>query len=557
MNRYQRVIEILDAAIGGRNVNIAVHGAFWRGITRQQFIEKKVLGLDLVVIGNGAASNLIKALKGESPFGADLDNPPDGARFDRMPSGLSPVADADIAFIAKWIDDGSPEEDAAPRPSAETAPADPSAVLQWRATNAPVASSRTDDIWFLDPQTGWAVNSNGQILKTSDGFDTYVKQLEDPEVYFRCIAFGSSSVGWAGTLSPPKVLFQTRDGGTSWTQVANLPANAPTAICGMSVIDENVAYMSGTNFPNRPPRMMKTLDSGATWTAWDMRPWASILIDTFFRTRKEGWVVGGKTDEPVATRTNVKAVVLFTEDGGKTWVNRAADLWDRLPKGEWGWKIQFLDDRVGFVTLESFNVGAILKTVDGGLSWTRIEITDPQRNANLEGVGFVDENHGWVGGWGDASFQRLSSSETLDGGRTWRDANEVGKAINRFRFFGKPVTSGFACGQTVYKYSSTTSPSVAALSKVSQPPLRLLVQNDPLRVEGPLQLPIIVPKGSSRLTIRIWDRFGDYVATPIDEAEPFAGRRIVEWDRGTRDRGYFIVRVTVDDFSESRLVHMS
>ena len=28
--------------------------------------------------------------------------------------------------------------------------------------------------------------------------------------------------------------------------------------------------------------MMKTLDSGQTWTAWDMRPWADILIDTYF-----------------------------------------------------------------------------------------------------------------------------------------------------------------------------------------------------------------------------------------------------------------------------------
>ena len=47
------------------------------------------------------------------------------------------------------------------------------AQLQWRPTNAPLASSRTDDIWFLDPVVGWAVNSNGQILKTSDGGMTW------------------------------------------------------------------------------------------------------------------------------------------------------------------------------------------------------------------------------------------------------------------------------------------------------------------------------------------------------------------------------------------------
>ncbi|MGH4016526.1 MAG: hypothetical protein ACRDSL_21860 [Pseudonocardiaceae bacterium] len=55
----------------------------------------------------------------------------------------------------------------------------------WRPTNAPVASSRTDDIWFLDPQRGWAVNSNGQIVHTGDGFATWEQQFHDPQVYLR------------------------------------------------------------------------------------------------------------------------------------------------------------------------------------------------------------------------------------------------------------------------------------------------------------------------------------------------------------------------------------
>jgi hypothetical protein len=48
-----------------------------------------------------------------------------------------------------------------------------------------------------------------------------------------------------------------------------------------------------------------------------MRPWADILIDTYFTGPDRGWVVGGKTDQPVPTRSNVKPVVLFTEDGGQ------------------------------------------------------------------------------------------------------------------------------------------------------------------------------------------------------------------------------------------------
>jgi photosystem II stability/assembly factor-like uncharacterized protein len=554
MDRYTQVIRILDNAIGGPNVNIGVHGAFWRGLTRDQFVAKQVQGIPLLAVGNGAGSNVVKALRGETPFGDDLDPPAPNSRFDRMPSGMSPVASADVDFIQKWIDDGCPATDAPPPPSGSTTPTQRRTGLQWRPTNAPVASSRTDDIWFIDRQTGWAVNSNGQIIKTTDGFETFTEQLHDQELYFRCIGFASAKVGWAGTLTPPKIVFGTRDGGNTWNAVANLPADAPSAVCGLSVVNENVVFMSGTNFPNRPPAMMKTIDGGATWTAWSMTPWASILIDTYFIDADRGWVVGGKADVPRPTRNDVKAVVLFTDDGGKTWVNRAANLAATLPKGEWGWKIQFLNDKVGFVSLENFNAGAILKTTDGGVTWTRIDINDPQKNANLEGVGFVDENHGWVGGWGDAKFQRLSTSETLDGGKTWQNANQVGKALNRFRFFGNPVTLGYASGQTVYRYSS--APVVTAAIAMAPRQDRSILAEPTVEVHGKLVLAVQVPAGAQRLTVRIWDRFGDYLGTPIDEEKPKAGGRTVEWATGGQT-GPFIGRATVDGVSESTIVRVT
>ena len=178
MTRYERVMQILDEAIGGPDVNIGVHRAFWRELTRDQFITKKVFNLDLMVVGSGSAANVVKALKGEAPFGADLPNPPPDARFSRMPAGLPPVSDADIAFIQTWIDDGCPE--------------DPFPPLHWRPTGAPPASSRTDDIWFLDPQVGWAVNSNGQIIRTKNGGATWDEQKVVPApAYLRCVGFAA------------------------------------------------------------------------------------------------------------------------------------------------------------------------------------------------------------------------------------------------------------------------------------------------------------------------------------------------------------------------------
>jgi photosystem II stability/assembly factor-like uncharacterized protein len=553
MTRYERVLVILDDAIGGPDSNIGVHGAFWRGLSRDQFVAKKVQGRQLLIVNDGAGSNLTKALKGQAPFGADLPTPPPGALLSRMPAGFDPVPDDEIAFIEKWISEGCREDEFVANPPA-------GAVLVWRPTNAPVASSRTDDIWFLDPAIGWAVNSNGQIIHTEDGGETWVQQLHDEEVYFRCVGFASPTHGWAGTLTPGKTLYETSDGGANWNLVSNLPALAPPAVCGLSVVNASVIYASGTNFPNRPTRVLKSIDGGQTWVGLNMLTWANILVDCYFTSADRGWVVGGKTDQAVATRANVKPVVLLTEDGGQTWVNKVAGITGQLPLGEWGWKIQFLDDRIGFVSLENLNAGAILKTTDGGETWTRMPINDPQKNANLEGVGFVDPDHGWVGGWGDAQFQRRSSSETFDGGLTWRDANEIGLAINRFRFFGKPVTVGYASGDTVYKYSSDPVPAgLAGAPAGGAVQGQLLAGLEPLQTSGTVTFPIIVPPDSGHLAVRIWDRFGDLVRLLVDENSPAPGGRDLSWDR--RDNagnpmadGYYIWRVTVDGTSESRLV---
>ena len=547
MNRFERVIQILDDAIGGPTASIRAHGTFWRGLTRDQFVAEVVFERPLIVVGRGGDSNLIKALKGIEPF--------DGSEFRRMPAGRPPVPADRIAFIERWIDDGCPED---------LLPSEP--ALTWRATNAPMADQlrgkRYDDVWFVTPDLGWGVNSDGKILRTRDGGASWDQQFHDRRTYFRCLGFASEIRGWAGALSGPARLLETRDGAT-WSAVTNLPEDAPEMICGLTVVNESVVYASGTNYPfpfsdNPPPAMMKTVDGGATWTALDMTSHAALLVDIYFTTPQSGWVVGGKADPAIPAgpegRDNIKPVVLFTEDGGQTWVDRVADLQDVFPFGEWGWKIQFLDEHIGFISLENFNDGAILKTTDGGNCWTRLEIDDPQQNANLEGVGFVDETLGWVGGWGTPAFVGGQSSATSDGGESWSDANEIGKFINRFRFLDSPVTVGYAAGATVYKYSDQPVPAPARMAvSPESAAIRLLESEAETDGGRRVRIPVIVPDNASRIVVNVWERFGRHVGELLDESNPAAGARTVEWD-ATGHSGSFIVRVTVDDNSESQIV---
>lgn len=436
-----------------------------------------------------------------------------------------------------------------------------SSNLQWVKTNAPTGSSRTDDIYFLNENLGWAVNSNGQILKTADGFETYEVQKLLKGNYLRCVGFASERVGWVGTLDRQLAnerLFLTKNGGVTWNNVTNLPEGAPSRICGLSVVDENVMFASGTNYPNEPPAVVRTLDSGETWRAFDLRAQADILVDIYFKDSNEGWVVGGQdvvkhpNRQPI--RDDVIPVVLHTTNGGETWINDVASIAKQFPRGEWGWKIHTHDNRLMFVSLENFRDGAFLKSENGGKTWRRIPINDRQRNGNLEGIGFVDKDCGWVGGWGDVDLKGGYTSATLDGGLTWDNANNVGFRLNRFRFIGDPVKAGYASGDTVYKLTSQPRRG-AKLAAVKEEDKKVFLEG----IES-VEIPITVREGVKELRIDIWERFGRHLRTLIQESAPRPGLRLVRWDftdseGNTVAVGPYIVRITMDDDAVSFITY--
>jgi photosystem II stability/assembly factor-like uncharacterized protein len=439
----------------------------------------------------------------------------------------------------------------------------PNPGLLWRKTNAPVSSSRTDDIWFASPDTGWAVNSNGQILRTDDGGNNWTIQHQDDSVYLRCVGFAGTNIGWAGSISGTSRLFKTADGGANWTVVTNLPPK-PNKICGLSVVNEQVVYGSGTNDPRDDPAIVKTTDGGANWTLIDMSSHAAMLIDIHFKTPDRGWVVGARDAVLCAgrrpTRDSVKPVVLFTQDGGATWTDLIPrNAASNFPLGEWGWKIFFLDDQVAFVSLENFLDGAVLKSTDGAKTWTRLRINDRQRNSNLEGVGFISRNVGWVGGWGSKDFTGGFTSQTDDGGGNWENANEVGFRLNRFWFFGNPVTVGYASGDTVYKYSTQPVAPAPALAMARAAVVKELPA--PVAAGAPSDIVVDVPPGVRILKANVWDRFGTHVEL-VSEDSPAAGQRTIRWSAGDPTTANLvgnaaILRITVDDHVESHLISLA
>jgi hypothetical protein len=107
---FTDVIEILDKSVGGPDADVASHGPFWRGVSRDTFVEMKVGGRKLVILGDGANSNLVLSLKGQAPFGSDLDDPPAGAVTPQMPAYLDPISLDEISDIEQWINEGCPAD---------------------------------------------------------------------------------------------------------------------------------------------------------------------------------------------------------------------------------------------------------------------------------------------------------------------------------------------------------------------------------------------------------------------------------------------------------------
>lgn len=323
------------------------------------------------------------------------------------------------------------------------------AQAQWGNTPSPSVSYRYDDVYFLNPDLGWAINYastsvSGKIIKTVDGAQTWQTVLSGSGAAFRDIAFTDSLHGWIGTLQTglnPQdtvIMYQTTNSGITWTPVPNFPGPRPAGICGMTVINDSTVYAVGRYFGS--PGFYKTTNNGATWTYTDMSPYAGGLVDIYFTTPDSGFAVGSS-----GTWDTGNGRVIFTSDGGTTWQIRHTST---HPK-EICWKISFPSSNIGYISLQSFRGTApqyFLKTTDGGLTWQDLVYTTSSATYNAQGIGFINDTTGWVGG-------SIGTYNTTDGGLTW-NSETWGNYVNRFRFFSDTIA--YSAGAKIYKFDPST-----------------------------------------------------------------------------------------------------
>ncbi|WP_298394922.1 T9SS type A sorting domain-containing protein [Flavobacterium sp.] len=361
-----------------------------------------------------------------------------------------------------------------------------SAQLTWSPLpNAAVNTNgqRFDDVFFLNENLGWAANGfYAAVYKTTDGGATWVQQLNNAILgsnnYYRNIEFIDENIGFLGTLNGR--FYKTLDGGATWNLVPISPN--PAAICGLDCVGTTTIYGCGAYFS--PAYMIKSSDAGVTWQYTDMSAYATSLVDVLFLDINTGYAAGNNANG---------AVILKTTDGGSTWTT----IYNGTIPGEYVWKLQTLASNpniiFGAVSSVAPNDGKLIKSTDGGVTW----ITKIAPDVDIQAVGFVDENHGWMGGHSTGFY------ETTNGGDTWINTN-VGSNLNRIFVLSNDLA--YACGTTIYKMTN----NLAMNQFQEQARIPLIVRVAPNPIKDKLMIEIDF-KGVDHLMLGLYSNTGQLI----------------------------------------------
>jgi photosystem II stability/assembly factor-like uncharacterized protein len=149
--------------------------------------------------------------------------------------------------------------------------------------------------------------------------------------------------------------------------------------------------------------LLSTVDGGKTWKPKNSST-DDVVRDIFFVDEQMGWMVVEVNFYQLKNKTDPRAYLMKTTDGGEHWTRvniKGVDVDARLVRAV------FSRGGRGWVFGEA---GTIYTTRDSGETWTRLQ--SPTRHLLLGG-NFIDEDRGWLVGAGATIIQ------TSDGGDTW------------------------------------------------------------------------------------------------------------------------------------------
>ena len=302
----------------------------------------------------------------------------------------------------------------------------------WNAQSSGSTSSLLT-VHFIDANTGWIGGADGKIRKTTDGGASWNLQTTGASV-IRDIRFQSATFGLAaGYIGNAAYMFRTTDGGTTWTSTW---LNSGWGY-GVHIVNENIAWGvgetarittvsdpfggGGTTITDRKSVRWKTTNGGQSW-AEVASTTSRFYSKIFFLDQNNGWAAG----------TN--GAVVRTTDAGATWYQYSVGSTSSLSG------VFFTNNQAGYAVGAN---GLISKTTDAGGTWARV--SGKPTNSDLSAACFLNVTTGWIGG---SSYEVL---KTTDGGASWQMLPTAFTSKVNALSFSDASTGCAAVSSTIYR----------------------------------------------------------------------------------------------------------
>jgi photosystem II stability/assembly factor-like uncharacterized protein len=297
-------------------------------------------------------------------------------------------------------------------------------------------------IFFLDDSTGWIVGEIGTLLKTVDRGEHWTSWSGPIEDDFQDVHFTDPRNGWI--VGRWGRIFHSSDGGADWTE-----QNSGTYRNLRSVffVNPDTGWAVGHG-----GTILKTGDGGTVWSRLDSRT-LSDLWSVQFINPDTGWAAGQDS------------TLLKTVDGGREWLPQSTGTGFDFSS------IRFTGPDTGFAAgfngiLDDFGIlqkrgGVIIKTTDGGASWSQVHASAA---SSLNALWSCGSGTGWSVGTTGMLL------ETSDNGATWNSRSKgVSGAITSV-FFMDPDTGWTIASGLIYRTTDGGENWIASPGPVLEDP---------------------------------------------------------------------------------------
>ena len=194
--------------------------------------------------------------------------------------------------------------------------------------------------------------------------------------------------------------WKTEDSGLSWSTEDLITTASELYRVSVCEADPNIIYVAGQmNTSPAVPLIMRSSDGGASWI--DVTPQESLIEDSI------GLGVAVSPVNPLLVLFSTRRNVYRSQDGGQTW--------DAVNDEDWVFDIEYsaANPDLAFAGGEA----AVLRSLNAGLSWSRVPIGSPEEIVRVVLPSRTDENVVSIGTSGGYQY-------SSDKGENWIPDND-------------------------------------------------------------------------------------------------------------------------------------